>query len=256
MRCPRCGGWMKTVVFVPARCPACGKVVKIIPSFSDVKEFWSQFFHGRGLAFWTFIALIAYTIVGMLEVSFGDGIMIDYMLRHWFISLVMATFLGSVLDLVARTNVEIRELASTITGRLPRPLRFWRRGTNFSLIGGIILALLIMSPRGLYEYPPAFKFLFVFFLCCFWAGYAFLLTDHYARDIKVRAFFKRLGIDYLDFLRRIAMYYIVGALAAVIVFLTLNSIKGLWWWVSSHPLYLLGCQIVIWADKLLSGKPV
>lgn len=256
MRCPRCGGWMKTVILKPGRCPACGKVVKIIPTMSDLREFWSQFFQGRGVAFWSFMSIFILVTIGMIELSVSDGMMINYLLNHWFIGLVTAVFLGAVLDLVARTNVEIRDMASTITGRLPRPLRIWRRGTNITLLIGIVLALLIMSPRGLFEYPPAFTFLVVFILCCFWAAYSFLITDHFARDLKVKAFFKRIGVDYFYNLRRMAMYYLIGAIFSVIIFMTLNSFKGLWFWVSHHPVYLFGCQVVIWADKLLSGKPV
>ena len=111
MRCPRCGGWMKTVVFKPARCPACGKMVKVIPTLSDIREFWSQFFQGRGVAFWTFISAAFLTTVGMIEISFGEGLMINYLVDHWFISLIFAIFLGAVLDIVARTNVEIRDMA-------------------------------------------------------------------------------------------------------------------------------------------------
>jgi hypothetical protein len=161
-----------------------------------------------------------------------------------------------VLDLVARTNVEIRELASKVTGRLPRALRIWRRGTNSVLLISVLLSLLIMKPRGLFEYPPAFIFLVVFFLCGYWAIYSFLLTDQFARDIKLRAFFKLLGVDYVADLRRVSMYYLIGAIFSTILFMTLNSINGLWIWFSSHPLYLFGCQVVIWANRLLSGRPV
>ena len=256
MRCPRCGGWMKTVVFKPARCPACGKMVKVIPTLSDIREFWSQFFQGRGVAFWTFISAAFLTTVGMIEISFGEGLMINYLVDHWFISLIFAIFLGAVLDIVARTNVEIRDMASTVTGRLPRALRIWRRGTNISLIIGMVLAVLILHPHGVFEYPPAFVFLIIFFLCCFWAAYSFLLTDNFARDIKLRAFFKRLGVDYVADLRRVSMYYLIGSIFSTILFLTLNGVNGLWLWFSSHPLYLLGTRIVIWADRLLSGRPV
>lgn len=256
MRCPRCGGWMKTVVFRPARCPACGRLVKVIPTLSDVREFLSQFFQGRGVAFWTFISAVFLVTIGMVEVSVGDGLMIEYLRQHWFISLVFSAFFGTTLDLVARTNVEIRDLASTVTGRLPRALRIWRRGTNIMLAVGIILAIVILHPRGVFEYPPAFVFLIIFFLCCFWAAYSFLLTDEFARDIKLRAFFKRLGVDYVADLRRVSMYYLIGTIFSTIVFLTLNSVTGLWMWFSSHPVYLLGCRIVVWANRLLSGRPV
>jgi len=256
MRCPRCGGYMRMVIVKPAKCPACGRVVKRIPTLTDVREFWAEFFHGRGLAFWSFISLCGFSAIGMLEVSFGRGIMSEYLLKHWFITLVTSIFLGTVLDIVARTNVEIRELASKITGRLPRALRMWRRGTNFMLIFSIGLSLLIMHPKGLFEYPPAFAFLSVFFLCCFWAGYSFFMTDQYARDVKLQAFFHRLGVEFVADLRRVSLYYLMGAILSFIIFITLNTIPGLWFWVSSNPLYLFGRSVVRWGGRLISGKMV
>jgi hypothetical protein len=247
---------MRSVILNPGKCPACGYVVKRIPTLKDVREFWADFLHGRGLAFWSFISLVILAVVGMLELSFGKGVMTTYLLKHWFITLVTGVFLGTVLDLVARSNVEIRDLASKITGRLPRALRIWRRGTNIMLLVGVGLSLLIMHPKGLFEYPPAFAFLSVFFLCCFWAGYSFLLTDEFARDTKLQAFFKRLGVEFVHDLRRTSLYYIMGAILSVVVFLTLNSINGLWFWVSSNPIYLFGCNVVRWGGRLVSGKPV
>lgn len=256
MRCPRCGGYMKTVFLQPGRCPACGRVVKRLPTITDIKEFWAQFFHGRGLTFWTFIAIVILGGSGMIEQSIGNGYMLDYLLGNWFIGLVTAMFLGAVLDLVALTNVEIRELASTVTGRLPRALRIWRRGTNITFLIGAVIAVLIMGPREVFDYPPAYVFLTIFILCGFWAMYAFFLTDEFARDTKLQVFFKRLGVEFVADLRRVSMYYLIGAIFSVVIFLTLHSINGLWLWVSTHPLYKFGVQVVIWSDKLLSGKPV
>ena len=256
MRCPRCGGYMKTVILQPGRCPACGKIIKRIPTLTDIKEFWAQFFHGRGLTFWTFIAIVLLGGSGMIEQSLGNGYMLNYLLNNWFIGLVTAVFLGAVLDLVSLTNVEIRELASVVTGRLPRALRLWRRGTNTVLILGAVAAVLIMSPREVFDYPPAFVFLVVFILCCFWASYAFFLTDEFARDTKTQIFFKRLGVDFVADLRRVSMYYLIGALFSVIIFVTLHSINGLWIWMSTHPIFQFGIQIGIWADRLLRGKIV
>ncbi|MBM3325479.1 MAG: hypothetical protein FJY65_00640 [Calditrichaeota bacterium] len=235
MRCPSCKGSISTYNFLKEKhCPACGEVLKRAPTREQVREFLIWFAEDKGYIFWAIVFWVVVWIIAFFELIFAEGVVLDYITHYWIRFLFMAAFAGSIIDYVAKANIEVTAVRNKFIFRPPRYLRSFRRWTNVFAILGLGLAGYVY-----YHWPnyvgviPIFTFIPSFLICLWWAVMGLILTEDDMNDKRIRYFMEEMRIGRVKYYHRAAAMYVGGFFVGCVVYYNLVQISGLWFYISN-----------------------
>lgn len=258
MKCPHCKGSVSAYNFFKEKhCPACGEVLKRMPTKEQIKETLIIFAEDRGYLFWSIIYWLAVWVIAFVEQLAGQGMLFEYILHHKIRFFCLALFSGSIIDYVIKANVEVTAVRNKFIFKPPIYLRRYRNWTNIFLIIGLGL-----SAYTLYRWPnyvgilPTVTFLTSFCLGVIWALMGLVLTSDDLNDKRIRYFLQEMRIDRLRIYHRVSMIYLGGIFVSVVVYYKLVHISGLSW-------YIMNARIVYntvtffknyfgWVDKFIN----
>jgi len=233
VRCPNCKGSISTYNFIKEKtCPACGEKLKKMPTREQLREFFIWFAEDKGYIFWAIAYWITVWVVSFFELAFGEGVLFDYITDHNFRFLFMAVWSGSMIDYIAKANVEVTAVRNKFIFRPPRYLRNYRRWTDIFLVLGLIGAGYLQ-----YRYPnyisPLVLFTFIptFMVCLLWAIMGVFLTEDDMNDKRIRYFLEEMRITRVRKYQRAGAIYIGGLFLAGVLYYNLVRISGLWFYI-------------------------
>src|SRR4030042_526562 len=104
MRCPHCKGSISVYNFLREKhCPACGGVLKRMPTREQIKESLISFSEDKGYIFWAICYLIAVWVIAFFEQIIASGYLFDYVTAYKFRTLVIAAYTGMFFDYIAKS---------------------------------------------------------------------------------------------------------------------------------------------------------
>jgi hypothetical protein len=233
MHCPSCKGWISTYNFLrEKKCPACGETLKRMPTKEQVKETLISFAEDKGYIFWSIVYYFAVIIISFFEAIFGTGQILDYISDHWFRFLFLAAWSGSVIDYIAKANVEVTAVRIKFIFKPPRYLRNFRRWTNMGVLLGFGF-----SGYVIYRWPnyvgilPTVTFLTTFTVATMWAILGLFLTEDDMNDKRIRYFLEEMRVGRVKYYHRAAGIYVGGVFVSGILYYKLVQISGLWFYI-------------------------
>ena len=83
MRCPHCKGSLSAYNFFREKhCPACGELLKRMPTREQVREFLIAFAEDKGYIFWAIVYWFGIWIIAFFEQIFWKGEIFEYIGAH------------------------------------------------------------------------------------------------------------------------------------------------------------------------------
>ena len=235
MRCPHCKGSISAYNFFrEQKCPACGEKLKKMPTKEQVKEMLIFFAQDKGYIFWSLVYLMVVWVVAFFEQIFGTGLLGDYVLEYKFRSLLLAAYSGSIIDYIAKANVEVTAVRIKFIFRPPRYLRNFRNLTNFAVVVGFGLAIYaeVRWPNYI-AVLPTITLLTSFTVGLVWALMGLALTEDDLNDKRIRYFMEEMRIGRVKYYHRASAIYVGGVFLAGVLYYKLVNISGLWWYIMS-----------------------
>jgi len=233
MRCPHCKGSISVYNFLREKhCPACGELLKRMPTREQVKETIISFAEDRGWLFWTLVYLMVITVIAFLEQIFGTGNLFDYLVAYKLRTFVIALYSGTVFDFVAKANVEVTAVRIKFIFKPPAYLRAYRRWTNVFLVLGLGMSFYAQIKWPNYvSVLPATSLITSAMLGLIWALMGLLLTEDDMNDKRIRYFMEEMRIGRLRYYHRASAIYIGGITVAGVAYYNLVQISGLWFYI-------------------------
>lgn len=233
MRCPECKGSISAYNFFREKhCPACGAKLKKMPTKEQVKETLVSFAEDKGYIFWAITYLLSLWVISFFEAIFVKGVLFDYVSNHWFKTLILCVFAGSIIDYYAKANVEVTSIRNKFIFKPPIYLRNFRNLTNFGLVAGFALSIYILVKwPGYVSILPVVTFITSLVLCFVWALMGIFITEDDMNDKRIRYFMTEMRVDRIKKYNRVSAIYIGGLFLAVVTYYWLVNISGLWWYI-------------------------
>ncbi len=235
MKCPNCKGSISTYNFFKEKhCPACGELLKKMPTKEQLTETLVAFAEDKGYIFWSIVYLVVVWAVSFFEQIFGTGVLFDYITKHEIRFLILAVYSGSIIDYAVKANVEVTAVRNKFIFRPPLYLRAYRRWTNIFVVLGVGLSAyaLIQCPN-YFSILPVVTFLTSFCLCLLWAIMGLALTEDDMNDKRIRYFMEEMRIGRVKYYHRASAIYIGGIFLAGVTYYWLVHISGLWFYISN-----------------------
>lgn len=233
MRCNSCKGSISLYNFIRDKhCPACGEKLKRMPTKEQVKESLISFAEDKGYIFWSIVYLLVVWILAFFEQIFGSGALYDYISAHGFRFWFLAFFAGSIIDYLAKANVEVTAVRNKFIFKPPLYLRRFRRWTNIFLVGGFVIsAYALIKWPGYVSTLPTVTFLTTFMLCLAWAIMGIAASEDHMNDRRIRYFFQEMRIERVKYYNRASAIYLGGLFVAGVLYYKLIHVSGLWWYI-------------------------
>jgi hypothetical protein len=240
MQCPECKGSISAYNFFREKhCPACGAVLKRMPTWPMVKETVISFAEDKGYIFWAVVYIVVVNVAAFFEAIIGHGILFDYLAEHGFKFLLCAAYTGSFFDYIVKANVEVTAVRNKFIFKPPRYLRHFRNWTNIFAYLGLGLGLYAQ-----YQWPNYISFLWTISItvsvcvALIWAIMGLILTEDDMNDKRIRYFMEEMRIGRVKYYHRASLIYIGGIAVAGITYYNLVRISGLWFYIwNSRPVY-------------------
>lgn len=258
MKCPNCKGDIP-VNYKGQSCPSCGVTLpKKRPIYLDLGERISSFTEDRGFLFWLIVLCIIIFFVAALENLVAKGTLARLLDQYKFISILMLLYAAAHLQLVRNVN-------STFRPGYPGPywtdrliIKKFKRGTNLSLILGLIASAVVAGPLNLLSLLPAYVLIISLFTALFWSVESFRVDDREFQDAKVQSYFEYLGVRRLHRWRQVGGTYLIALVVGAATFYGLWHIPGLWWKIKANPtlneLIELFNGLFNWVPQILPKK--
>jgi|GEM_PF-3028415 hypothetical protein len=258
MKCLNCKGDVPPG-YKGQTCPSCGEALpRKRPVWRDLGERISSFTEDRGYLFWLIVFSLLLFFVAVFENLLADGVLAHLLDGYKFISLLMFLYAAAHLQILRNINTVFRP-------GYPGPywidrliIKNFKRGTNYALIAGFIISLIIVGPLNFLELLPAYIFLPTLFSTLFWSIQAFRVDDREFTDAKVQSYFEFLGIRRLREWRQVSGVYLIGIVVSGGVFYGLSHIPGLWWKIKADPtlneIIALASGLFNWVPQILPNK--
>lgn len=253
MKCFECRGSVSFNNVIREKvCPSCGAKLMRMPTKEVLKETLIAFAEDKGYLFWSIVYLFVITFVSFFEQFVGTGGMFDYISEYKARFFFYAFFSGSIIDYVIKANVEVTSVRNKFIFKPPIYLRRFRRWTNFAVIIGLSLPILIMYfwpgyihvsivPEYFYEFSKpkmfgihvltAYAFLPAFLICLIWSILGLMLTERDLADKRIAYFMREMRVERVKRLHRGSVIYIGGLFVASIIFYKLIHISGLFFYI-------------------------
>ena len=233
MRCANCRGSVSAVnFFIEKKCPACGEPLKRMPTKEQVRETLVSFAEDKGYIFWSIVYMVVLYVVGFVDQIMGKGGLFEYAVQHKFRTMLCAVYSGSIIDYVAKANVEVTAVRNKFIFRPPSYLRNYRRWTNIFLVAGFGMTVYAQIKwPGYIEPIPSLTIICGTMLGLIWAIMGLALTDDDMNDKRIRYFCEEMRIGRVKYFHRAAAIYIGGITLAGILYYNLVRISGLWFYI-------------------------
>lgn len=228
MRCPICKAYVPFDSKLK-KCVACGAPLVKKPVMEDTLNMTAELAADKNFIFWGFFTLILGAIVGAVEFALGGGALFDYFEGHIFHSLILFMYWGFVVELVVKTNAQIRLASKTVIIKERRILRIFRLGTNLAFLGGILLSTAWIGPNSVLANFPALTLITTATVCLFWALEGMYFREEHFEDHRVRNFFILLGVRHPHPYRIISAWYISVITLALIIYWGLRMFPSIFW---------------------------
>jgi hypothetical protein len=213
-------------------CPACGAKLKRMPTKEQVKETLISFAEDKGYIFWAIAYLVSLWVISFFEAIFWKGVLFEYISNHWFRTLFLSVFSGSIIDYYAKANVEVTSVRNKFIFRPPIYLRNYRNLTNFGLVAGIGFSIYILIKwPGYVSVLPVLTFITSFILCLVWSIMGIFLTEDHMNDKRIRYFMTEMRVEKVRIYNRVSAIYIGALFVAVVAYCWMVNVSGLWWYI-------------------------
>lgn len=233
MRCPHCKGSISVYNFLREKhCPACGEVLKKMPTKEQIRETLIAFAEDKGYIFWSIVYLLAVTVIAFFEQILGEGALFEYITRHKLRTLLCAAYSGSVIDYIAKANVEVTAVRNKFIFRPPLYLRAYRRWTNVFVVLGVgMTAYALIRWPGYVSLLPALSLITGTTVGLIWAIMGLVLTEDDLNDKRIRYFMEEMRIGRVRYYQRAAAVYIGGVFLSAVLYYKLVNTSGLWFYI-------------------------
>ncbi|MCX6640000.1 MAG: zinc ribbon domain-containing protein [bacterium] len=236
MKCPNCKGEIPRKERKRQTCPACGEPLPVArPILLEWSGRASRFTDERGFFFWLIIFVLFTFLLAALEHLFGKGDLARLLDQHKFISVLMFVYIAAHLKLWRNINTIMRPgyPAPYWVDRLI--IKNFKRGTNYMVVLGIIVSLIILGPFNIFTLMPAYILIISFFTAFFWSAQSFRMDDKEFLDGKVQSYFEYLGVRRLRQWRKAGGAYLIALVVSAGIFYGLSHVPGLWWLIKENP---------------------
>jgi hypothetical protein len=228
MKCPACN---TNVIKIPVnwKCPQCGEK---LPEPGKWFQFWEgtiEFISEKGVLFWSIWFAVFLLFLGIFELVFGDGYLLNYLTGSMLMSLIGIFFTGMLIDMVVKINLPLRVAFGTeFILRERKAIRNFRKATNIALVIGLLVSLIWLKPVSFFLHFPAYSVVIAWFLALAWSIIGLFLDVKLMEDVRFRYFMERLGIIGLKRYRRIGTIMVGSLVVTAILFNILIRIHGIW----------------------------
>ncbi len=233
MRCTNCH---TNVVRIPInwKCPHCGERLPEPGFWFRFSEGLTEYLEEKGTVFWGVIIASLLILVGLLELVFGQGFLLRYILGSFILSAIMIFFGGMLVSMYMQVVLPLKLLGGGDYILKERAvIRNFRKGTNLAAAAGIMLCLVWLGPSAFFAYFPSYFVIVGILLALAWSIGGLFFDARMVDDVRFRGYMERLGITNLKSLRKSCAFVIFFLFIATLGFWILNQIPGLWIKVSN-----------------------
>lgn len=230
-----------------------------MPTKEQIKESLISFAEDKGYIFWAVVYHLSVVVIAFFEQIFGTGSIFDYIIEYKFRFILLSVFAGSILDYLAKANVEVTSVRNKFIFRPPRYLRSFRRWTDIFLVLSFIIAgyLYYRWPEFVYDpnpvvnwdvttsksaaiatnrinvnsFLPLITLVTGIMLCLIWSIMGLFITEDDMKDKRIKYFMDEMRVSRIKRYQKASAVYIAGLFIASAIFYKLVSISGLWFYI-------------------------
>jgi len=228
LKCTSCQTYV-TKIPVNWKCPHCGEKLPEPTKWFLFYESSIEGLQDKGAIFWSIWFGIFLLFVGVIELVFGYGYLLNYFIDSMLMTLFGIVLGGILIDMAVKINLPLRlPYGTDFIVRERAAIRNIRKATNFAFVAGLLTSLFWIKPVTFFLYFPSYIVTIAWFLAFAWSIVGLFLDPRWLDDIRFRAYLERLGLFSLKRFRRFSTIMLATLIFSAILFNVLNAIPGLW----------------------------